>query len=123
MSNEVLIALISTAAGVLVGLIGWAGKRSESSTASVKTLVEGYAARVEQLEERTDKLEARLEETRRELHWHQRHSLALRRALAAAIEWIADAVEWINGPRTSPPPSPPDSEPWKDLIAAVSEGT
>lgn len=123
MSSEVQIALISLATGVIVGMIGWAGKRGEVSAASVKTLVEGYAARVEQLEERTDKLEARLEETRKELHWHQRHSHALRRALAAAVEWIADAVEWINGPRTGPPPSPPDSEPWKDLIAAVTEGT
>lgn len=128
MSSEVQIAFISLITGVIVGLIGWAGKRGDTSAAKIKTLVDGYAQRVEQLEGRTDKLEellretrTELQDTRDELHWNQRHSHALRRALAAALEWIADAVEWINGPRTGRPPSPPDSEPWKELIHAVTD--
>lgn len=121
MDTEIIIGLIALASSIAVAIIAHLGRKAETSAEKTRVLIEGYATRVEQLEERQDKLEAKLDATRKQLHWHQRHALALRRALAGAIEWIADAVEWINGPRRDDPPSPPDSDPWKALITAVAD--
>ncbi|QNE90247.1 hypothetical protein H0194_04510 [Corynebacterium incognita] len=122
-------------AGVLGGaFIGLSGRKEETKATETATLIQGQAKRIDSLENRQETTEKLLAETREALTKTQ-DDLAktkldlwalktvageLRRALAKAVSWIGDAVEWMNGPRDTAPPSPPDSDAWKELIDGVS---
>ena len=114
--TQLFVAIITAVGGVIVAVVGLAGRNKETTAAETTALITGQAERIDRLEERLDKVEKELTTTRYDLWRYQTHANALRHALTKALVWIGDAVEWINGPRTTAPPTPPNSDAWRDLI-------
>lgn len=114
--TQLFVAIITAVGGIVVAIVGLAGRNKETTAAETTALITGQAERIDRLEERLDKVEKELTTTRYDLWRYQTHANALRHALTKALVWIGDAVEWINGPRTSEPPTPPNSEAWQTLI-------
>lgn len=114
--TQLFVAVITAIGGIVVAVVGLAGRNKETTAAETTALITGQAERIDRLEERLDKVEKELTTTRYDLWRFQAHANALRHALNKALTWIADAVEWINGPRTTEPPTPPNSDAWHDLI-------
>lgn len=113
---QLFVAIITAVGGVIVAVVGLAGRNKETTAAETTALITGQAERIDRLEERLDKVEKELTTTRYDLWRYQTHANALRHALTKALTWIADAVEWINGPRDDAPPPPPNSDAWYTLI-------
>lgn len=114
--TQLFVAIITAVGTILVAVVGLAGRNKETTAAETTALITGQAERIDRLEERLDKVEKELTTTRYDLWRYQSHANALRLALNKALVWIGDAVEWINGPRTTEPPTPPNSDAWHDLI-------
>ena len=119
MGTEVLVGIIAAIGGLGTGLIGLMGKLSEGVSQRTTALLEQYSERVEKLESRQTLLESKLDEVRAELRRTQAHNSRFHRALSGALEWIGDAVEWMQGTRTTPPPSEPDTSEWRELLKTV----
>lgn len=114
--TQLFVAGITALGGIIVAIVGLAGRNKETTAAETTALITGQAERIDRLEERLDKVEKELTTTRYDLWKYQAHANALRHALTKALTWIADAVEWINGPRDTKPPAPPNSDAWYDLL-------
>lgn len=114
--TQLFVAIITAIGGVVVAVVGLAGRNKETTAAETTTLITGQAERIDRLEERLDKVENELKTTRYDLWRYQTHASALRQALTKALVWIGEAVEWINGPRATDPPTPPNSDAWQTLI-------
>ena len=121
--TQLFVAIITAVGGVVVAIVGLAGRNKETTAAETTALITGQAERIDRLEERLDKVEKELTTTRYDLWRYQTHANALRHALNKALVWIGDAVEWINGPRTTEPPTPPNSEAWQTLIESPPRPT
>lgn len=116
MSSELIAALIAAAVALGTGLITNAGRKDETDSTKLSTLIEGQAGRIEGLEKRLGEVETRLTQTETRLRRSQDHNHSLRRALSEALAWVIDALDWMRDDQGRPPPADPNFQEWRQIL-------
>lgn len=106
LTNELIIGLATAAVGIITGLLGLRGKKEESSTTSLSTMLAEQSKRIDSLWARLDCVEEDLRETRRELANEREHGHSLRRLLQDAFDWLLEWSSWASSDRRHAPPQP-----------------
>ncbi|QGS35321.1 hypothetical protein FOB82_10635 [Corynebacterium xerosis] len=105
-SNELIIGLATAAVGIITGLLGFRGKKEETSATSLTAMMAKQGDRIDKLWARLDDVERDLRKTRRELAEEQEVGYSLRRLLADAFDWLLEWSAWASSDRRHAPPSP-----------------
>ncbi|MBP2333032.1 hypothetical protein [Corynebacterium freneyi] len=104
--NEVIVGLSTAAVGIIAAVLGWRGKKQETSATSLTAMMSEQAQRIDKLWARLDTVERDLRETRRELAAEQEQSYSLRRLLQDAFDWLLEWSAWASSDRRHAPPQP-----------------
>ncbi len=104
--NEVIVGLSTAAVGIIAAVLGWRGKKEESSTTSLTAMMAEQSGRIDKLWARLDTVERDLQTTRRELAAEQEQAHSLRRLLQDAFDWLLEWSAWAASDRRHDPPQP-----------------
>ena len=104
--NELIVGLSTAAVGVIAAVLGWRGKKEETSTTSLSAMLTEQSKRIDSLWKRLDCVEANLRATRRELANEREHGHSLRRLLQDAFDWLLEWSAWASSDRRHDPPKP-----------------